>query len=126
MIKFLPAFGIGLGISVVAGIIYVFTWELSVALTHLDFAAQYAQASIEQQRAGGLSGAALDRYVAEMEQFKTNYANPAYRLPMTFAEIFPVGVLVSLISAGLLRNPTFPASAARCLTHPETLLLLLP
>src|SRR3546814_12654255 len=28
-----------------------------------------------------------------------------FRLPMTFVEIFPVGVLVSLVSAAVLRNP---------------------
>ena len=39
-----------------------------------------------------------------MEQFKTDYANPFYRLPMTVTEVFPVGVLVSLIAAALLRN----------------------
>ena len=33
-----------------------------------------------------------------MEQFKQQYANPLFRLPMTLAEIFPVGVLVSLVS----------------------------
>ncbi|MBA8886352.1 hypothetical protein FHW12_000543 [Dokdonella fugitiva] len=44
-----------------------------------------------------------------MEAFKADYANPFYRLPMTFAEIFPVGVLVSLVSAALLRNPRFLA-----------------
>ncbi len=35
------------------------------------------------------------------------YAKPWYRMPMTFAEIFPVGILVSLVSAALLRNPRF-------------------
>jgi hypothetical protein len=35
---------------------------------------------------------------------KVQYANPLYRLPMTFAEIFPVGLLVSLVTAGPLRN----------------------
>ena len=33
--------------------------------------------------------------------------NPLFRMPMTFTEIFPVGVLVSLITAGLLRKSTF-------------------
>ena len=42
---------------------------------------------------------------AQMESFKTLYANPMFRLPMTVAEIFPVGVLVSLVSAAVLRNP---------------------
>jgi hypothetical protein len=35
------------------------------------------------------------------------YADPLYRLPMTFIEIFPIGVLVSLIAAALLRNRRF-------------------
>jgi hypothetical protein len=40
-----------------------------------------------------------------MEAFKLQYANPLFRLPMTFIEIFPVGMLVSLVSALVLRNP---------------------
>lgn len=42
-----------------------------------------------------------------MERFKTQYANPPFRMSMTFTEIFPVGVLVSRISAALLRKPGF-------------------
>ena len=44
-----------------------------------------------------------------MERFKAEYANPFYRLPMTFIEIFPVGARVSLLSAAVLRNPRFLA-----------------
>jgi hypothetical protein len=40
-----------------------------------------------------------------MADFAVQYANPLYRLPVTFIEIFPVGVLVSLITAIVLRNP---------------------
>jgi hypothetical protein len=107
VIGFWRALALGLGISVVAGIFYVAAWETALALTHLDFAGSYAQAQIVQEKAKGISGAALAKFVAEMEQFKTNYANPFYRYPMTFVEIFPVGVLVSLVSAGLLRNSRF-------------------
>jgi hypothetical protein len=73
----------------------------------MDFAGEYAKALIAQQEAHGVTGDALAKFKAEMERFKIQYANPFYRLPMTFAEIFPVGVLVSLVSAGLLRNPRF-------------------
>jgi hypothetical protein len=107
VIRFWPAFGLGLGISVVAGVIYVVAWEAALAVTHMDFAADYAKVLIEQQQAKGVSGEALAKFTAEMEQFKTEYDNPLYRLPMTFAEIFPVGLLVSLVSAGLLRNSRF-------------------
>jgi hypothetical protein len=40
-----------------------------------------------------------------MESFKVQYADPLFRMPMTFMEIFPVGLLISLISAAVLRNP---------------------
>ena len=38
VIRFWPAFGMGLGISFVAGVIYVTAWEATVAYIHLDFA----------------------------------------------------------------------------------------
>jgi hypothetical protein len=107
VIKFWPAFALGLGVSVIAGVLYVISWEAAMAVTHMDFAGGYAKAMIAQAQARGVSGAALAKVVAEMEAFKVQYANPFYRLPMTFAEIFPVGVLVSLISAALLRNSRF-------------------
>jgi hypothetical protein len=107
VIRFGPAVVLGLGISVVAGILYVIAWESSVAVAGLDFATSYANSMIAQKRAAGMTGAELARYVAEMEQFKRQYADPLFRWPMTFMEIFPVGLLVSLISAALLRNPRF-------------------
>ena len=107
VIRFWPALALGLGVSVVAGVIYVIAWEASCAIAHADFAGAYARAMIAEQQAKGVSGAALERFRAEMEQFKIQYANPLYRWPETFAEIFPVGVIVSLISAGLLRNSRF-------------------
>jgi hypothetical protein len=121
VIKFWPALLLGLGISFVAGVIYVVAWEVSCAIAHVDFAAAYAKAMIAQEEAKGVSGAALARFKAEMDQFKIQYANPFYRWPMTFVEIFPVGVLVSLVSAGLLRNARFmparPKTGAQVYGH---------
>ena len=107
VIKFWPALMLGLGVSAVAGVIYVIAWEVSCAVAHADFAGAYARAMIAEQEAKGVSGVALARFKAEMDQFKVQYANPLWRWPETFAEIFPVGVIVSLVSAGLLRNSRF-------------------
>ena len=107
VIRFWPAFGLGLGISFVAGVLYVAAWEATTAAIHLDFGTVYANSVIAQQKAAGVTGEALQKVIDQMEQFKVQYANPLYRLPMTFIEIFPVGVLVSLISAALLRNSRF-------------------
>ncbi len=113
VIRFLPALLMGLGISVVAGVIYTLGWEVTLAATHYTFADSYAAGMVHAAQAKGASPAAIARAVQAGNEFKAQYANPLYRLPMTFIEIFPVGVLVSLIAAGLLRNSRFlPARAA--------------
>jgi hypothetical protein len=113
VIKFWPAFGMGLLVSAVAGLVYVLAWEAALAVTGLDFAEAYGQTLIERERAAGATAARLAELSAEMESFRTQYANPLIRLPMTFTEIFPVGVLVSLVTAALLCNSRFmPARAA--------------
>ena len=48
VIRFWPAFGMGLGISFVAGVLYVAAWEATVAYTHMDFASVYARSVIAQ------------------------------------------------------------------------------
>jgi predicted enzyme related to lactoylglutathione lyase len=127
VIKFWPAFGLGLGISFIAGILYVVSWESACAIAHVDFAGSYAKAMIAQQQAKGVSTEGLAKLTAEMEHFKMQYANPLYRWPMTFMEIFPVGVLVSLVSAALLRNSRFlpPRPAGRPITAAALAALLI-
>lgn len=106
-IRFWPAFALGLGISGVASVLYVVAWEAALVVTGLDFGDSWAKTMIAQKQAEGVSGEALAAFVAQMETFKTQYANPLYRVPMTLAEILPVGVLVSLVSAALLRSSRF-------------------
>lgn len=111
-IRFWPALLVGLGISAVASALYVIGWELSIALTGFDFAGVYSKAMVEAARARGASPAEMQKAVADAADFVKMYKNPLYRLPLTFIEMFPVGVLMSLISAGLLRNSrVLPARA---------------
>lgn len=112
VIRFWPAFGMGLAISLIAGLFYVLGWEVAQATVVHDFASHYAASVIASEKAKGIDAAALATLTAQMEAFKVQYANPLFRLSMTFAEIFPVGVLVSLVSAAVLRNPrVLPARA---------------
>jgi hypothetical protein len=112
VIKFLPAFGLGLLVAAVAGVAYVAGWEIYLAATDYAFMDNYVAQMVEAKRAAGVTGADLDAYVAQMNELKDAYANPLFRLPMTFLEIFPVGLLIALISAAVLRNPkVLPARA---------------
>lgn len=110
LIRFGPAFLMGLAITLVAGVIYVGAWEVYLAATDHAFIDDYVAASIDKVKADGVTGAALEEKIVEMEKMKAQYGKPWFRLPMTFLEIFPVGLLISLISAGLLRNPKFLAA----------------
>ncbi len=112
VIKFGRAFLVGLSIALVASFVYVATWEVYLYATDYKFIDIYAASVIEAKRAAGVSGEALDAVVGQMEAMAKNYDNPLFRLPMTFLEIFPVGLIVALASAAILRNPkAFPARA---------------
>lgn len=104
VIPFGQAVFVGLGISIVAGIIYVVAWEVCLAVGDVDFAGEYAQAMVEAARQKGVTGAELEEVIADAQEFARTYANPLYRLPITFIEIFPVGVLITFVSAAVLRN----------------------
>jgi hypothetical protein len=105
VIKFLPALGMGLAIAVVAGIAYVCVWEAYLAASGYRFMDEYIAAMIRNSRAAGASAAEIARMTTEMDSMRAIYANPLLRMPMTFLEVFPVGLLVALVSAALLRNP---------------------
>jgi Protein of unknown function (DUF4199) len=88
-ITFGRAFLLGLGISAVASILYAIGWEVAQSVSRFDFMAFYAKTIPDPVQA---------------REFVRNYSNPAYRMAFTFIEMFPVGILVSLISAGILRR----------------------
>jgi hypothetical protein len=107
VIRFGRAFGLGLGTAAVAALIYVIGWEIYLAVSRGDFIAEYSAGIIEGLRSQGAGRAELDAKAAEMRDLAESYRNPLFRMPLTFVEIFPVGLLVALVSAALLRNPKF-------------------
>ena len=112
VITFGTAALVGLGISAVAGVVYVGVWEIYLAMTNHAFIDVYIQSSLAAAEAGGMTGAELEAEAAKMEEMRSQYGNPLFRLPITFLEIFPVGVLITLISSAFLRkSENLPAEA---------------
>lgn len=107
VIRFLPALGVGLAISAVASLGWVIAWEISLAVTDFDFVATYYGAMIEQARADGAGAEEIAKLQADQVDFAAMYANPVIRMGITFIEMFPIGVVISLVSAALLRNSRF-------------------
>jgi hypothetical protein len=110
-ITFGKAFAIGLGITVISCVCYVITWEalyFTIMHDHLD---KYAAYVVEKTRASGASSAVIAAKIEELKQFKVMYQNPLINAALTFIEPFPVGLLMTLISAALLRKKTGTAVA---------------
>ena len=105
-ISFGRAFAVGILITLIACVCYVVAWEILYFNFMPDFLDKYSAYVIEKARASGASQQAIDAQVQQMQSFKTMYANPLINAVMTFTEPFPVGLLVTLISAAILRKKT--------------------
>ncbi len=105
IIRFGRAFTLGLGMAVVAGLIYAIGWEVYVGISGHDYMAEYTASVLDGMRAEGAAPEAIAARAAEMRDFSESFRNPLFRMPLIFIEIFPVGLLVALVTAALLRNP---------------------
>ena len=76
-----------------------------------DFAEKYAAQMVERAKASGATQQKIDETTRQAEQFVRNYHNPAYNIGMTFLEVFPVFLLITLFSAAILRRKSVPVSA---------------
>lgn len=104
VINFPQALKVGLGITAVASVVYVVAWEINLAVTDYAFISEYAASIIKAKQESGLSDAEMAEVISEMDGLKEQYANPMFRVPMTFLEILPVGLVISLASAAALRK----------------------
>ncbi|HEX9254628.1 MAG TPA: DUF4199 domain-containing protein, partial [Candidatus Angelobacter sp.] len=83
---------------------YVATWEIVYYKMMPDFADKYAAHMVERAKASGASQQKIDESVRQAKQFKQMYDNPAINVGITFMEVFPVGLVVTVVSSGILRK----------------------
>ena len=103
-ITFGRAFGVGILITMVACACYVVAWEIIYFKFMPDFVDKYAGYAVEKVRASGASQQVIDAKLEQMKSFKAMYDNPFINAAITFVEPFPIGLIVTLISAGVLRK----------------------
>jgi len=103
-ISFGRALGVGLLIMIIACACYVITWEILYFNFMPDFADKYAAHAIEQVRASGKPPQEVAQEIEKMKQFKTLYNNVFFNVAMTLLEPLPVGLVMTLISAAILRK----------------------
>ena len=104
VITFGKAFGVGLLVTLVACSVYVIAWEIVYFNFIPDFVDHYQAYLIDELREDGASAAEIAAKEAEMAKFAELYANPLVNVLITFMEVFPVGLVVTLVSAAILRR----------------------
>lgn len=104
VITFGKAFKTGLLIALVTSTIYVIVWLVCYYAFIPDFMERYTSAMMEKTRTSGASQAEIDKTAAQMQQYIAMYKNPVMIILLTYLEIFPVGLLVSLIVAFILKR----------------------
>jgi hypothetical protein len=105
-VSFVRAFGVGMLIVLVASLCYVATWQVVYFKLMPEFRGRMLEAMVEQTRKQGASEAEVAKKRAETEQFLVTYDNPAVNAAITILEPLPVGLVFSLVSAGVLRRRT--------------------
>ena len=111
-IGFGKAFQVGILITLVTCAIYVVSWEIVYWGFWPDFLDQYNAHALAKLRAAGATEAAIREAQAKMASFAKLYANPLFNVGMTFLEIFPVGLIMTLVSAAILRRKQAPGAPA--------------
>lgn len=96
---------VGILISLLASFVYAAGWEVYMQTKpQNNFIDKYAEHHIDKLKSNGSPQDVIDKTVSEMESMKEMYKNPLIRFGMTLMEILPVGILVTLLSAAILRR----------------------
>ena len=103
-ISFGNAFKIGLYIALIASTLYVVTWMILSEFFIPEFIETYWNSAVEKLNASGMSQAEIDQEMESMKSMMELYKNPFFKFLITYMEILPVGVLISLISAFILKK----------------------
>lgn len=104
VLSFGKAFLIGLYISLIASTVYVGVWLFNYYNFYPDFADKYAAYQIEQMEKKGDPKDEIDAERKKMAEFAVNYKNPLFAGVVTYVEILPLSLIISLISAAALQR----------------------
>jgi hypothetical protein len=97
-------FKVGILITLISCVCYVITWEIIYFKLWPGFFDNYSAYAIEKARASGATQQAIEQTAAQMKTFKALYDRPLINAALAFIEPLPVGLLVTLVSAAVLRR----------------------
>ena len=117
-ISFGRAFACGILIALITTVCYVATWEVIYFNFMPHFMDSYFAAQIHKIQSSGLDPATTAAQVAAIQRSQQLYQNPFVNMAYTFMEPLPVGLIITLISAAVLRRKALvePSGARAAMT----------
>lgn len=109
-VTFGQAFKIGLYITLIASSVYVAVWLVDFYVFIPDFMEKYTAHVMKVAREDGLPQAELQQKAAEMTGYREMYKNPLFVILFTYAEVLPIGLVVSVICAFILKKKMLPGA----------------
>jgi hypothetical protein len=112
-ITFGHAFKVGILITAFASLLYALSWEVAYHTVSRGFSEEMSKHYMEEVKSEARNETELQEGIKGIKETMVMYDNPLFRFPMTLMEVFPVGLIVTLITAGLLkRKELLPPSSA--------------
>lgn len=115
-ITFARAFAVGISITVISSIFYVVTWEILYYNFLPGFMDKYGAYLTAKLKTSGASASQIQEQLQQIQKFKELYANPVINALLTFIEPFPVGLVITLVSAAILSRKPRAQAAETALT----------
>lgn len=106
IITFLEALKMGLFMALITSTIYVVVWMIAYYNFYPDFMEKFSAHSLEQLQAKGATAQEIADARKEMDGWKSMYQTPFGLAAATYMEILPVGIVVILITALILKRKT--------------------
>jgi Protein of unknown function (DUF4199) len=107
-ITFSRAFAVGLSITLISCVIYVVTWEVIYYNFLPGFWDAYGAHLVQKLTASGAGPAAVQAKLQRVRRYKELYKNPFINAVLTFIDPFPIGLVITLFSALVLRRKPQP------------------
>ena len=104
VISFRKAFKIGIMIVLIASTIYVVAWLIDYFFFIPDYLEKFSAQELDKLKASGASQMKIDKETMKMANMVRMLQNPLFNALMTYAEILPVGLIVTLISSLILKR----------------------
>ena len=112
-ITFLKGLQVGILISVISAVCYAACWEIYYPSVGDEFMQKYTAYHLDKMKREGASDAEVEQARVEGQRFKEMYKNFFVRFAFSLMEIVPAGIIVTLVSAALLRKrEVLPAELA--------------